>query len=590
MAVAASTFTPCPPLPTPTSSFKAFSRSDQPSKLRTSMVVTASTFTPCAPLPTSISPSETFNPSDQPSKLLHVLYNIQASTTTLPQLKQIHAHILRNHLHGQNFLLKRLLDSYISFGDMRHAHQTFEQMADPNIHAWNSILKAYLDGGRCYVALQLYARMLRSGLTPSNFCFPLALKASARLPSLPVGKQIHAHVVKFGAGADVFVASALVDMYAKCGKLTVALQVFDKMPERNVVAWTALVDACAKSGDMDCAQKVFDEMPDKNVFSWTALVSGYTQNGMWEEALEVFRRMQVEGARPDEVAVLSALAACSHVGALELGQWIHDYAKKNGLNMQKVSLCNALIDMYAKCGDINKARIIFDAMVHRSQASWNSMIVGFAIHGHVQESIQFFEGMQKAGFRPNEVSFTGLLHGCSHGGLVDEGTNYFDSMKRDYGVEPNMKHYGCMVDLLGRAGRLGDAYDFVKGMPFKPNYIVWSALLAACRNHGDLELAEHVIGEVNDLEPWSTGNYVMLSNVYAANGQWDHAAGTRAMLREKGIVKLPGCSWIELNNTVHSFIAGDKTHPQRNEVNETLDHLGKMLKIVGDAPCTVTIT
>ncbi|CAN6464655.1 unnamed protein product [Victoria cruziana] len=584
MAAAASTFPPCPPLPNSISSSKTFSPSDRPAELRSAMAVAVSAFASCTPLATSTSPSKKIvSPSDRRLKLQHVLLNLQAPTIYLAQLKQIHAHIIRNHLHGHNFLLKRLIDSYISAGDTRLAHQTFEQMGDPNIHAWISILKAYLDGDRCDVALRLYGRMLRSGVAPSNFCFPLAVKASGRLAALLEGEQIHAQVVKFGAGADVFVASALVDMYAKCGRLALAARVFDKMPERNVVAWTALVDACAKSGDMDRAQKVFDEMPEKNVFSWTALVSGYTQNGMWEEAMEVFRRMQVEGVRPDEVAVLSALAACAHVGALELGRWIHDFARKNGLNMQKVSLCNALIDMYAKCGDVNKARVVFDEMVDRSQASWNSMIVGFAIHGHVQESIQFFGRMQQAGFKPSEVSFTGLLHACSHGGLVDEGITYFDSMRRDYGIEPNMKHYGCMVDLLGRAGHVGGAYEFIKTMPFEPNYIVWSALLAACKTRGDLELAERVIREVDELESRSIGNYVMLSNVYAANGQWDDAAGTRAMLREKGMAKLPGCSWIEINNTVHSFTSGDTTHPEGKEINETLYRLGEMLKTVNDA-------
>lgn len=464
-------------------------------------------------------------------------------------------------------------------------------MQDPNVYVWNTAIKAYTLHGPCNIALHLYVEMLQHGTPPANFSFPVILKAIASLGALSQGQQVHACILKSGSqiAEDVFVANSLLDMYAKCRELEAARRVFDIMPCRNVITFTAMLDAHARWGDMDGARAVFEEMPERNVFSWTAMVTGYVRNNMPERALSVFRRMQREGVRADEVAVLSALSACARVGALELGRWIHDYAGRNGLRMVKVSLANALIDMYAKCGEIDEALTIFNGMAEKSVVSWNSMISGFAIHGLGVEALQLFREMHANGFAPNEVTFVGVLSSCSHNGLVEEGCKYFNDMHQVYGVKPNIRHYGCMVDLLGRAGRLKEAMDIINDMPMEPNAVVWGALLASCRRHGDVELGEHAMKKLIQLEPESSGNYVLLSNAYAVSGRWDDSAKVRAMMRGVGVVKEPGCSWVEGKNMVHEFVAGDKSHPKSEKIYELLDDLGERLKAAGYVPDTSSV-
>lgn len=464
-------------------------------------------------------------------------------------------------------------------------------MQEPNVFVWNTVIKAYTYHGPFHVALLIYLKMLQNGTPPANFSFPVILKAIASLAALSEGRQIHACIVKSGIhmADDLFVANSLLDTYAKCGQLGDARIVFDKMPCRNVITFTAMLDAYARLGNMDRARGVFEDMPERNVYSWTAMVAGYVRNDMPEKALSVFRRMQREGVRPDEVALLSALSACARVGALELGCWIHDYASRNGLRMDKVSLANALIDMYAKSGDIDEAMEVFSGMTKRSVVSWNSMISGFAIHGHGVEALRLFEDMQGKGFAPNEVTFVAILSSCSHNGFVEEGYKYFNAMHQVYGVKRNIRHYGCMVDLLGRAGRLKEAVGLINNMPMEPNAIVWGALLAACRSHGDVDLGEYAMNKLLQLEPDGSGNYVLLSNAYAASGRWDDSAKVRAKMRGVGVAKEPGCSWVEVKNMVHEFVAGDKSHPQSAKIYKVLDELGERLRDAGYVPDTSSV-
>uniref|UniRef100_UPI0040747504 Synthetic PPR-DYW protein n=1 Tax=synthetic construct TaxID=32630 RepID=UPI0040747504 len=524
-----------------------------------------------------------------------------------------------------------------------------------SVFSWNSKIRGYARNGQPEEALSLYSQMRRSGIKPDNYTFPFVLKACASLSSLKEGKQIHGHVIKSGFESDVYVQSALIDMYAKCGELEDARKVFDEMPERNVVSWNAmisgyaqngqseealelfremqqegikpseftfcsvlsacaslgslemgkqihgyviksgfesivfvgnaLIDMYAKCGSIEDARKVFDEMPERTVVSWTAMISGYAQNGQSEEALELFREMQREGVKPDEVTLPSVLSACANLGALEQGKQIHAYVIKSGFESD-VFVGSALIDMYAKCGSIEDARKVFDKMPERDVVSWNAMIAAYAQHGHGKEALQLFQQMQQEGVKPSEVTFTSILSACSHAGLVDEGHHYFESMSPDYGITPRVEHYGCMVDLLGRAGRLDEAEDLIKSMPFQPNVVVWGTLLGACRVHGDVERGERAAERILELDPESAAPYVLLSNIYAAAGRWDEAAKVRKLMKERGVKKEPGCSWIEVNNKVHEFVAGDKSHPQTKEIYAELERLSKQMKEAGYVPDT----
>eukprot|EP00268_Persea_americana_P002959 TRINITY_DN10893_c0_g1_i1.p1 TRINITY_DN10893_c0_g1~~TRINITY_DN10893_c0_g1_i1.p1 ORF type:complete len:627 (+),score=102.52 TRINITY_DN10893_c0_g1_i1:102-1982(+) len=538
---------------------------------------------PPSPLPTQALPNNTLSPL----QLLHLFPNCKS----LHQVRQLHAQIYKTHLQNHNPVIKQLLQSYISFGALSNVLPTISQMQDPNVYVWNTAIKAYTIHGPFNIALHLYVEMLQHGTPPANFSFPVILKAIASLGALSQGQQVHACILKSGTQitCDVFIANSLLNMYAKCDELEAVRQVFDTIPCPNVITFTALLDALARSGDMDGARAVFEEMPERNVFSWTAMLVGYVRNDMPERALLVFRRMQREGVRVDEVAVLSALSACARVGALELGRWIHDYAGRNRLRMGKVSLTNALIDMYAKCGEIDEALAVFNAMAEKSVVSWNVMISGLAIHGLGLEALQLFRKMHENGFEANEATFVGVLSSCSHNGLVEEGYRYFNAMHKVYGVKPNIRHYGCMVDLLGRAGQLKEALDLINSMPMEPNAVVWGALLAACRRQGDVELGEYAMRKLIQLEPESSGNYVLLSNAYAVSGRWDDSAKVRAMMRGVGVAKEPGCSWVEVKNMVHEFVAGDKSHPQSDNIYKVLNDLGERLKTAGYVPDTSSV-
>ncbi|KAG1334445.1 pentatricopeptide repeat-containing protein [Cocos nucifera] len=498
---------------------------------------------------------------------------------SLRALKQIHAlMIVRGFLSDPSALRELLFSTAISIpGAMHYARRLFDQISHPDLFMWNTIIRGAAHAPTPMDAISLYARMERCGTRPNKLTFPFLLRACTKLSLAFAGAQFHAKIVKFGLESDTFVRNALINLHANCGDLAVATALFDGPARRDVVAWSALIAGYARRGELDVARQLFDEtpskdlvswnvmiagyvkqgemvkahelfdqVPERDVVSWNAMIAGYVQCGSQMQAMEVFDQMCRAGERPDEVTMLSLLSACAESGALDFGQRIHhsllEMCLTSGLS---VVIGNALIDMYAKCGSIEGAMEVFRGMRERDVSTWNSIIGGLAVHGHSKESVLLFEDMLGEKVRPDEITFVAVLVACSHGGLVKEGREYFSLMQNEYAIEPNIKHYGCMVDMLGRAGLLEEAFEFVDAMKIEPNPIVWRTLLGACRIHGNVELGERANEQLLKMRHDASGEYVLLSNIYASMGEWNGAEKVRKLMDHRGITKEAGWALIE---------------------------------------------
>ncbi|EOY33313.1 hypothetical protein QUC31_019009 [Theobroma cacao] len=455
-----------------------------------------------------------------------------------------------------------------------------------HIVSWTSSISRHCRAGQISEAASEFTRMRLSEVEPNHITFVTLLSGCADFPlkSGVLGVLIHGYVCKLGLDKEnVMVGTALVEMYAKCGHVKVAKLVFDVMRVKNLVSWNTMVDGYMRNGEYEKAVEIFDEMPQRDVISWTALINGFARRGFHEEALDWFREMMIFGVKPDYVVIIAVLTACANLGALGVGLWIHRFVLKQSFR-DNVRVNNSLIDMYSRCGCIELAREVFDKMQKRTLVSWNSIIVGFAVNGFAEEALKYFDSMQKEGFKPDGVSFTGALTACSHAGLVDEGLRYFGIMKRVYRISPRIEHFGCIVDLYSRAGKLEEALDVIENMPMKPNEVVLGSLLAACRNHGDISLAERIVKNLVALDPGSDSNYVLLANIYAAVGRWEGASKVRRRMKALGIQKKPGFSSIEISGCVHEFVAGDKSHLETECIYKMLELLCFDLLLSGYAP------
>eukprot|EP01018_Ginkgo_biloba_P007317 Gb_00862 [translate_table: standard] len=578
-----------------------------------------------------------------------------ASLVALEEGKQVHADIVKTGFESDIFVGSALIDTYAKCGSIEDARKVFDKLLKPNVVSWTAMIVGYAQNGNEEAALRLFCEMQWAGMGLNQITLASVISVCAGLAVLEPGKQVHACVIKTAFGSNVFVASGLLDMYANSGIITEARKVFDRITKRDDVSWnamiagyshhghgeealklfqqmrqtgmkpdqftfasllrscaqlaaleqgkqvhvhmiktgyepnifagSALVDMYVKCGDIEDACKLFCSMPKRDVVSWTAMVAGYCQQGNDEEALKLFGHMLCAGMKPNQFTFSSVLSACASLAALEQGRQIYAHIIKSNF-VSEVSVENALVTMYSKCGNIEDARRVFDAMSNRNLISWNAMIAGCAQHGNGKEALQLFERMQQVTIKPNNVTFIGVLSACSHRGLVDEGWHYFESMKRDHGITAGMEHYACMVDILGRAGHLGEVEDLINKMPFKPSALIWRTLLAACRIHGNLELGEHVAKTLLELEPQDSATYVLLSNMYAASGRWDDVAKVREMMKAVRVKKERGCSWIELMNKVHEFAVEDRSHPQTEEIYAKLEELTLQIKAAGYVPGT----
>ncbi|KAE9607573.1 hypothetical protein Lal_00026990 [Lupinus albus] len=407
-----------------------------------------------------------------------------SNCTHIPQLHQLHAYIITTHF----------LQSY------------------PAPFNWNNIIRCYTRLHAPHKALNITVSMLRAGVLPDHYTLPIVLKAVCQSFSTRLGKQVHSVGIKLGLQSNEYCESGFIGLYCK-------------------------------AGEFGSARKVFDENPDPKLGSWNAVISGFSQAGLARDAMGVFVEMRRRGFAPDGVTMVSLMSACGSIGDLDLALQLHKCVfQAKDMEKADILMPNSLIDMYGKCGRMDLAYRVFATMEERNVSSWTSMIVGYAMHGHVKEALECFLFMREAGVKPNYVTFVGVLSACVHGGTVQDGRYYFDMMKNVYGITPQLQHYGCMVDLLGRAGLLDQARKMVEEMPMKPNSIVWGCLMGACEKYGNVDMAEWVAKHLQELEPWSDGSYVVLSNIYANKGMWKEVERIRAIMKERKFAKIPGYS------------------------------------------------
>lgn len=398
------------------------------------------------------------------------------------------------------------------------------------------------------LAIEYFRRMLGECALPDDHIFPSATKSCAILGRLDVGKSVHCLVVKTGYDFGVFVCSSLVDMYAKCG-------------------------------DIKTARKVFDEMPERNVVSWSGMIYGYAQLGVNEEALKLFKQALYDDLEVNDFTFSSVIHVCGTSTLLELGKQIHGLCVKTSFELSSF-VGSSLVSLYSKCGLIDAAYLVFEEVPVRNLGMWNAMLIACAQHSHTNKAFNLFKEMEIRGIKPNFITFLCVLYACSHAGLVEKGQYYFELMK-EHGIEPGSQHYASLVDLLGRAGKLQEAVSVINKMPIAPTESVWGALLTGCRIHGDTDLAAYAADRIFELDNVSSGLHVLLSNAYAAAGRWEDAAKARKMLRDRGVKKETGLSWVEEGNRVHTFAAGDRSHLRTEEIYQKLEELGEEMERAG---------
>ncbi|GFQ06851.1 pentatricopeptide repeat-containing protein at1g50270 [Phtheirospermum japonicum] len=476
----------------------------------------------------------------------HTFPLLLKSKTQIPF--QIFAQSIKFGFGSDPFLSNSLLSAFASLGLVEHARQLFDEMPHRDVVAYSALMDVYVKNSHPSRALDLFLEMRASGLPVDEVAVVTTLCAVGTLGLVRLGESIHGFYVETGRVArDVYIGSALVDMYSKFG--------------------------CCED-----ALRAFRETPHKNLVSWAALLSGYVQRKKFQDALHLFREMLAEKIEPSETILASVLSACAHLGSLEQGRWVDNYIiNKNKLKLSSV-LGTALIDMYAKCGCADEAFRVFERMRIKDVYPWTALIFGFAINGDAKRALDLFSRMLSSGVGPNEVTFIAVLSACSHGGLVDEGRRLFESMEGVYGVKPNVDHYGCMVDLLGRAGRLGEAVELIGEMPMEPSAGVWGALFGGCMIHKEFEVGAIVGKHLIELQPGRGGRYARLANLYSRCRDWEAAADVRRRMNEVRVEKAPGCSWIESDGVVREFVAFGELRGESGSVHGVVDELTAQMK------------
>ncbi|GAB4858707.1 hypothetical protein Ancab_010180 [Ancistrocladus abbreviatus] len=405
-------------------------------------------------------------------------------------------------------------------------------------------------------SIVLYKQMLYDGIRPDSLTFPFLIKEASSRFDAHMGQAVYAHVLRFGFDGDIYIQNSMIGFCSECRLLGNARKMFDEMSRRDIVSWNSMVVGCLRNGELDLASDLFRKMEERNIYTWNSMITGFVQAGQAKEGLKVFQEMQMmsdQDIRPDKITISSILSACASLGAIDHGNWVHEYLKRNGLESDMV-IGTALIDMYGKCGHVERAVEVFRQMPEKDVLAWSAMISVFALHGRAKEAFHLLREMNMQGLKPNHVTFVGLLSACAHAGLVEEGRWCFDVMKRVYLVEPQVCHYACMVDILSRAALFEEAEGLIGKMPMEPDVFVWGSLLGGCQLHGNVEVGEKVAVRLINLHPLNHAFYIILCDLYAKAGRYDAAKRIRNFMQEKGIQKdIPGCSMIEVNGIVHEF-------------------------------------
>ncbi|AAB61067.1 similar to N. tabacum membrane-associated salt-inducible protein (PID:g473874) [Arabidopsis thaliana] len=556
------------------------------------------------------------------SKLLSLLRECTNSTKSLRRIKLVHQRILTLGLRRDVVLCKSLINVYFTCKDhcsARHVFENFDIRSDVYIWnslmsaSWNTVISCFYQSGEAEKALELFGRMESSGFEPNSVSLTVAISACSRLLWLERGKEIHRKCVKKGFELDEYVNSALVDMYGKCDCLEVAREVFQKMPRKSLVAWnsmikgyvakgdskscveilnrmiiegtrpsqttlTSILMACSRSRNLlhgkfihaNLAETVFSKTQKDVAESWNVMISSYISVGNWFKAVEVYDQMVSVGVKPDVVTFTSVLPACSQLAALEKGKQIHLSISESRLETDEL-LLSALLDMYSKCGNEKEAFRIFNSIPKKDVVSWTVMISAYGSHGQPREALYQFDEMQKFGLKPDGVTLLAVLSACGHAGLIDEGLKFFSQMRSKYGIEPIIEHYSCMIDILGRAGRLLEAYEIIQQTPeTSDNAELLSTLFSACCLHLEHSLGDRIARLLVENYPDDASTYMVLFNLYASGESWDAARRVRLKMKEMGLRKKPGCSWIEMSDKVCHFFAEDRSHLRAENVYECL--------------------
>ncbi|KAL5824337.1 hypothetical protein ACOSQ3_020400 [Xanthoceras sorbifolium] len=516
--------------------------------------------------------------------------------------KIVHNHVLQVGLQDNVHVVNELIGMYAKMGRMDESRKMFDKMRVRNCISWNTMVSGYALNYDCDGAVEVFQRMEFEGLEPNLVTWTSLLSSFARCRRLEetvelfgtmrmrgvgVGAEalavvlsvcadlvafeksgvIHGYVIKGGFENYLFVKNALVCVYAKHGHVKEAHDLFSEMEDRNIVSWNVLITSYAEAGLCDKALEVFsqlekldgDSIERPNVISWSAVIGSFASKGRGEESLYLFRRMQLAKVMANAVTIASVLSVCAELAALNIGREIHGHTVR-ALMDTNILVENGLLNMYMKCGCLDEGHLVFGRINNKDSISWNSMITGYGMNGLGENALATFDQMIEAGFKPNWVTFVAVLSACSHAGLVDEGRRLYDRMVREFMIEPQMEHYACIVDLLGRAGLLQEASDIVKNMPMEPNACVWGALLNSCRMHKNTDVAERTASELFSLNTEkTTGSYMLLSNIYAASGRWEDSARVRISAKTKGLKKVAGQSWIEVKKKVHMFSSGNSS-------------------------------
>ncbi|KAF3438899.1 hypothetical protein FNV43_RR17174 [Rhamnella rubrinervis] len=530
------------------------------------------------------------NHIDRPSALVYsTLLQFCLQQRALEEAKRVHAHTKASGFVPGLIISNRFMNLYAKCGSLVDAQKVFDDMPERDLCSWNTMISGYANVGQLdearrlfnempqrdnfswtamisgYVrqerpkeALELYRMMQRHENSKSNkFTVSSALAASATISSLRMGKEIHGYIMRTGLESDEVVWSALSDVYGKCGSIEEARRIFDKMANRDVV-------------------------------SWTTMIGRYFEDGQREEGFALFSKFMSSGNRPNEFTFAGVLNACADHAAENLGKQVHGYMTRVGFDPVSFA-ASALVHMYSKCGNIENAKRVFQGMPQPDLVSWTSLITGYAQHGQPNEALRFFELLLKSGAKPDHITFVGVLSACTHAGLVDKGLEYFHSIKAKHGLAYTADHYACIVDLLARAGRFEEAENIINNMPIKADKFLWASLLGGCRIHGNFELATRAAQALFEIEPENPATYVTLANIYATAGMWSEVAKIRKTMDDRGVVKKPGLSWIEIKREVHVFLVGDKSHSKYNDIHEFLGKISKRMKEEGYVPDTNSV-
>ncbi|MCD7452362.1 hypothetical protein HAX54_016290 [Datura stramonium] len=474
------------------------------------------------------------------------------SASGKPHLLEIHAHLIRKFLFEDAIFFSAFLFRVAlpPLHDLAYACRLFSKFRKPDFFQYNIMIRAYGMSDSPGNGFQLYQEMLRSGVSPNSLTSSFVTNCCIKSGSFFGGLQIHARILRYGHQSDGRLLTTLMDFYSSKEKYS---------------------DAC----------KVFDEMSHRDTIAWNVLISCYMRNRRTRDALRAFDIMQSSyDCQPDDVTCLLLLQACANLNALAFGEGVHRYCEEHGFD-KAMNICNALITMYSRCGCIEKAFEVFKGMTEKDVVSWTAMISGLASNGYGRDAIEAFREMQNAGVSPDYQTFTGVLSACSHSGLLDEGRMVFNSMSKEFGIPPNIHHYGCVVDLMGRAGMVNEAYNLINSMKVRPDATIWRTLLGACRIHGQADLGEQVIEHLIELKAQEAGDYVLLLNIYSSHGDWDKVINVRKMMKDRGIQTNPACSTIEFRGEIHEFVANDFSHPRKTEIFEMLDEINQQLRIAG---------